>query len=189
MRNRLAWVAALGLLPFAGCGSPTPCSGDTCLQIAGTYLVVLAEQVNCTIWAKNVPPSSVMVITQNGSSISAQLWPNTDDPHIFTGTLYTNNSMNVGESQQNQLLGIPYGTITGTFSSTSTVAGQPPYYFSGQIFLQGGGSQATSSGGTQGGGPPSTGCSAMNAPEHGGPASTAGGTDAGGGQDAGGDAG
>lgn len=137
MRNRIAGVFALALLsvllPTAGCGNQTPCSGKGCLQIAGAYLFVLGEQVQCPIWESHVPPSSVLTITQSGSSLNATLWPDTDDPHSLTGTLYSNNSMTLTESSQNELLGIPYATINGTFTSTSTVAGVPQYFLSGQI--------------------------------------------------------
>jgi hypothetical protein len=176
MRNRLGWLAALGVLPFAACGSPVACSGDNCIQIAGDYVFVLKPAVSCSIWEASVPPSSLMTITQDGSSISATLWPVTDNPHFFTGTLSTNNSINIGESQQNQLLGIPYGTITGVFSSTAVDGGgQPPFYFSGQLFLQGGGS------GTSGGSSTTTtgctGSSSMTAEEQAGSVIVDGGTD------------
>ena len=159
MRNRIAGVFALALLsvllPTAGCGNQTPCSGKGCLQIAGAYLFVLGEQVQCPIWESHVPPSSVLTITQSGSSLNATLWPDTDDPHSLTGTLYSNNSMTLTESSQNELLGIPYATINGTFTSTSTVAGVPQYFLSGQIFLEGPAPSTT--GGSGGTGTPPTG--------------------------------
>jgi hypothetical protein len=145
MRNRIAGVFTLALVLLAGCGSQTPCSGNGCLQVGGAYLFVLGEQVNCPIWEKNVPPSSVMTITQNGSSLSATFWPDTDDPHTLTGTLYSNNSMTLAESTQNELLGIPYATVNATFTSTAAAAGATQYFLSGQLFLQGPG--MSSSGG------------------------------------------
>jgi hypothetical protein len=122
MRTRLLLVAALGLLPSFGCSSQTPCGldGGTCIPIAGAYLFTLAETVNCPIWESHIPPSSIMVISQSGSALTAQIWPDTENPHLLTGTLYNNNSMVLSESTQNQLLGIPYATINGTFTAAST---------------------------------------------------------------------
>jgi hypothetical protein len=151
MRNGIAQAAALALLSLAGCGSQTPCSGTGCLQVGGAYLFVLGEQVNCPIWEKNVPPSSVLTITQNGSSLSATFWPDTDDPHTLTGTLYSNNSMTLAESTQNELLGIPYATVNATFTSTAATAGASQYFLSGQIFLQGPGTSSSGGAGAGGG--------------------------------------
>ncbi len=148
MRNRLAWVTAFGLIPLAGCGTATPCSGTSCIPVAGEYLFVLGEAVNCSIWESHVPPSSIMTLTQSGGSLSAELWPDTDDPHTLTGTLNTDNSFTLQENTQNQFLGIPYATINGSFNTISTAAsGQVLYLLNGQLFLQGG-SMTSSSGGS-----------------------------------------
>lgn len=144
MRFRLG-ALALGLLLSGACGKSTPCGldGGTCLSIAGDYVFVLGEAVNCPMWESHVPPSSVLTISQDGSAISATLWPDTVDPHLFTGTLYSDNSMSISESTQDEVLGIPYGTITGNFTTSGPVAGQPPFYFSGELYLQGGAAPTT----------------------------------------------
>jgi hypothetical protein len=140
----LSRALALGLFLSVGCGQSTPCGldGGTCAQIAGDYVFVLGEAVSCPVWETHVPPSAVLSISQNGSALSATLWPDTVNPHVFTGTLFSDNSMSISESTQNEVLGIPYGTITGSFTTSGAVAGEPPFYFSGEMYLQGGAAPA-----------------------------------------------
>lgn len=151
MRTRA--LSLVGLLALAACGqTQQPCSGSSCLSVAGNYTFVLGEGIGCSVWEKNASPTSLMQVTQGAtaSQLSITLWPVTDDPHYLTGTLYTNGSMTVSESQQSTLLQIPWATITGSFTSQGGQSGGAPYLFSGQLLLQGGSTQSTTAGGTGG---------------------------------------
>ncbi|HUB05699.1 MAG TPA: hypothetical protein VMB50_01795 [Myxococcales bacterium] len=144
----------VGLVALATCGqSQQPCTGTGCLNVAGTYTFVLGTStVSCSNWEKNAPPSSLMEVTQgpSPSQLGVTLWPVTDNPHFLTGTLYANGSINVAESEQSTLIGIPWATLTGSFASIAGQSGGEPFQFNGQIFLQGGTAQTTTAGQTGG---------------------------------------
>ncbi|MHB8418301.1 MAG: hypothetical protein ACYDCL_09505 [Myxococcales bacterium] len=151
---RTSPFSLLASLALAACsqGAQQPCSDGGCLAVAGSYTFRLGEQANCAVWEKSVPPASLMQVTQGSdpSQLTLTLWPVTDDPHTLAGTLFSDGTINVTENQNSTLLGIPFAYITGSFTSNAGVGGGAPFYFGGQIFLEGG-SQSQTAG--QAGGP------------------------------------
>ncbi|MHB1843939.1 MAG: hypothetical protein ACYCWW_03765 [Deltaproteobacteria bacterium] len=138
------------LLLGLGCqGTRTPCdqSDAGCLPIVGTYYAIMNPIPACPSWEQNIPPSSVMQITAAGSQLSVALWPNTSTTHTLVGTLYSDGTIYVGENVQNVTIGLPYATLSGRFQGEGDGGvAAPPFYFAGQLVLQG-----TSGGPTTGG--------------------------------------
>lgn len=158
MLKRSLGAACASILFLSVCGKETPCSGSSCLPVSGSYLVTFTQPIECGLWepAINITPSSVMTFTGSGSQLQLTLWPVSDNPHELKGTLNADGTVLLQETPQGELLGIPYGIITGTFQSTGGQPGQPPFYFEGNLTLEGASpTSATSGGATTAGGPPS----------------------------------
>ncbi len=155
MRTRLLSIACLTAAAACSQGSHQPCSAADggCLNVAGSYTFRLGTNLNCSVWQKSAPTTSVMSIAQGSgdpSQLTVTLWP-TENYHTLSGTLYADDTIYVAESQQSVLLGSPWATITGGFTANPASAGGG-LYFAGQFLLQGGSSTPAGGGQAPGGG-------------------------------------
>jgi hypothetical protein len=126
-------LAAAALLGACGGKAALPCSGATCLTVTGEYLFVLPTPVICPQWQENTRASAFMSLTATGSTLSAVLWDNTTHPHQFSGTLFADGTMQVSEPAQNQQLGLPVATLSGSFTPLS--GGIKGFQFTGSLQL------------------------------------------------------